>query len=269
MVCLRSVVSPKPFRLDANSKFGVLAAMIPGLVSVPPNTVPQDDIDAATETFEKLFKSLAQQLGTEDVLPRFQAAVGAAAEEVKALPVETTEPERVDILVRHLRGRFNETGLASQLEEALEAAVSTKSWLSMIGGWALGGLKRALPLGTTSGIHQLLPFVSLLGMVGALPIGTRDDETLPPAVTDAVGSGFGRKVNDWMKMYGESVIIIGGSFDLIMGPAVIIFLRSVPWTPEMEYFYSIMFPFGLHRLLMPPPAPPPPIPIRAKKSRRG
>eukprot|EP01053_Blabericola_migrator_P004331 Blabericola_migrator_1__4330@NODE_232_length_11063_cov_34_815387_g197_i0_p2_GENE_NODE_232_length_11063_cov_34_815387_g197_i0NODE_232_length_11063_cov_34_815387_g197_i0_p2_ORF_typecomplete_len243_score41_91_NODE_232_length_11063_cov_34_815387_g197_i0948710215 len=228
MVCLRSVVSPKPFRLDANSKFGVLAAMIPGLVSVPPNTVPQDDIDAATETFEKLFKSLAQQLGTEDVLPRFQAAVGAAAEEVKALPVETTEPERVDILVRHLRGRFNETGLASQLEEALEAAVSTKSWLSMIGGWALGGLKRALQLGTTSGIHQLLPFISLLGMVGALPTGTRDDESLPPAVTDAVAPiSIEEMLHYWVNAYAPIAISVCGTVDVIILALVFHSLRSV------------------------------------------
>eukprot|EP01053_Blabericola_migrator_P007149 Blabericola_migrator_1__7148@NODE_3620_length_1629_cov_17_325224_g197_i2_p1_GENE_NODE_3620_length_1629_cov_17_325224_g197_i2NODE_3620_length_1629_cov_17_325224_g197_i2_p1_ORF_typecomplete_len270_score40_69Ribosomal_L12_N/PF16320_5/0_24Ribosomal_L12_N/PF16320_5/1_6e04_NODE_3620_length_1629_cov_17_325224_g197_i26451454 len=269
MTCLRSVAYPKPSRLDAKSKIGVLTVVIPGLVSVAPNPLPPDtpdDIDAATlvEIFTELFKSLEQQLGTEDVLPHFQAAVGAAAEEVEALARETREPERVDILVRHLRSRFNGTGLAFQLKEALEAAGPKKRWFFMISGWALGGLKRALRLGTTSGLHQLLPLVSLLGMVGASP--SVDEESLSPK-TDPVASELTEEMLDDTGIAVKVGEVARLTLDVLCGALAILSLISNTWTPQLEYSLARIFPFGLCRLLMPPP--PAPIPIRAKKSRRG
>eukprot|EP01053_Blabericola_migrator_P013323 Blabericola_migrator_1__13322@NODE_937_length_5973_cov_17_376736_g651_i0_p1_GENE_NODE_937_length_5973_cov_17_376736_g651_i0NODE_937_length_5973_cov_17_376736_g651_i0_p1_ORF_typecomplete_len274_score51_41AraC_binding_2/PF14525_6/0_14_NODE_937_length_5973_cov_17_376736_g651_i037614582 len=226
MTCLRSVVSSKPFRLDAKSGLGVLTVMIPGLVSVAPNTAPLDTqggMDAATETFRELFNSLAQQLGTEDILPHFQAAVGAAAEEIKALAVETTAPEKEEILVRHLRDRLDEAGLTSQWEKALATTLSQKSWLSIIGGWARGKLDKALQLGTKVAPGKLLSFVSLLGMMDALPLASGNDGMTDGETGD---SDTVKTIKSWIATHGQTLLGAIVTFDVILFACFVHVARS-------------------------------------------
>eukprot|EP01053_Blabericola_migrator_P001854 Blabericola_migrator_1__1853@NODE_1502_length_4400_cov_10_457881_g985_i0_p1_GENE_NODE_1502_length_4400_cov_10_457881_g985_i0NODE_1502_length_4400_cov_10_457881_g985_i0_p1_ORF_typecomplete_len275_score45_00DUF4386/PF14329_6/0_078DUF4259/PF14078_6/0_11DUF659/PF04937_15/0_12_NODE_1502_length_4400_cov_10_457881_g985_i066890 len=250
MTCLRSVVSRQPREWGFDDELGALSVMISGLISVTPNTVlntsdthddmsnsvvsepystadTQDCTDSvkAFENFSEEFDSVAQRLGPD----HFQAAVAAAAEEIKALPEGVTVPDRLEILVKHLKSDFGEAGLTPDLERALERALETtlpkESRLAILSEWAHNRLNQILRCGreVVSGTQHLLPLASLLGMAGALPVVSESDGLIDEVVDGAVfeetvdfTSQLATAVRNWFLTYGLMAASVLFSLDALM-----------------------------------------------------
>eukprot|EP01053_Blabericola_migrator_P006171 Blabericola_migrator_1__6170@NODE_3112_length_2029_cov_8_593782_g1949_i0_p1_GENE_NODE_3112_length_2029_cov_8_593782_g1949_i0NODE_3112_length_2029_cov_8_593782_g1949_i0_p1_ORF_typecomplete_len277_score46_65RsbU_N/PF08673_10/0_23_NODE_3112_length_2029_cov_8_593782_g1949_i010311861 len=257
MTFSRSVVIQKSSAKDYDSELHALIVVLTGIGPLDTNPDAQHDTDSieASEALGKKLDLLAQQLGTEDVSRCFQAALAEAAEEVEAIPEETAVPERLEILVKHIKIKFAEAGLTPHLERALESTVPEESRVAVLSRWARSGLDQVLRCGKDmiSGTLYLLPFVTLLGM--ATPVGTESDGLIDEVVGGAVteeavdlSDDFALAVRDWWSAYGVMTMGTLFAYNALLMSFIVYTLKNVPVrdTPRERRRLQMIFPSGFH-----------------------